>query len=248
MANVDINGIARGSCTECECSEFLAGERVRCATCGHVPNKHSIIAADTAQKKPNSAPIDIQDNFQSLTNATFDLINTDSSVNSNPFHSNQTDFPSVSSPKLVQLDTECLPPRSGDSINVDARGVWRGPCSQCDCGMYQRPIVGVKCSSCAHPPIKHSMEPVPSQPQFLPLIEPLDLLNKFESPHSKVSAKVNISPVSLQSTASPSHRVMTSFRSDPPDVISVSADNSLIVPADHAVKITIEINVVPTSK
>ena len=254
MTNVDVSGISRGSCSECECREFLAGERVRCATCGHVPNKHSIVSDDTAKNKHTvpriqSGPkeVDTQDSFRPLTNATFNLIDTNSSI-TNPFQDN---FPLPASPNLVQLDTAYLPAVSGDNRNTDSRGVLRGPCSQCDCEMYQIPTMGVKCSSCAHPPIRHRTGHAPSQPQSLQLSEPFDLLNRIETPsHSKVSAKVDISPVSLQSVtpASPSHHVMTSFRSDPPGVISVSADNSLIVPADQPIKITIEIKVVPTLK
>ena len=251
MTNVDINGIVRGICSECDCREFLSGERVRCATCGHAPNKHSVVPGDTAKAVAHSnfAPkrVETQDNFQSLTNATFDIIDNTSYSNSNPFESN---FPPTDSPKLVLLDTDYGLAASGqDDRSTDARGVLRGPCSQCSCEMYQRPSMGVKCSICAHPPTRHSTGPVSSQTQSFPLSEPIDFVNSPESrSHSKVSAKVDISPVSLQNvtTASSSHRVMTSFRSDPPDVVTVSADNSLIVPADQAVKITIEINVIPT--
>ena len=112
--------------------------------------------------------------------------------------------------------------------------------------MYKRPAQGAKCSSCS----QHSTV-TPSQ-DISSFTQPILSLNNYETPtHSKVSTLVNIAPTTSDTataTATASHHVMTSFKSDPPDVVSVSADNLLIVPTGQAVKITIEINIVPMEK
>ena len=249
MSNKDVNGVFRGACSDCDCKEFLAGERVRCVTCDHVPNKH-LVAVTAPEKKPEVqlTPSPISYNLQQHDYGdTFNDVTLSTSTY-NPFSDaslTETDFSPTES---VTFMSQSITNKIGNSDNVDVRGVARYNCSMCDCTMYQRPTQGAKCSSCSHPPIKHSAgKSSQHSPSFTQSIQSL---NNFESPaHSKISTIVNISPATSDTAAATaSHHVMTSFKSDPPDVVSVSADNSLIVPTGQAVKITIEINVVPMTK
>ncbi|KAI6645907.1 hypothetical protein LOD99_13165 [Oopsacas minuta] len=246
MSNRDVNGVLRGACAECECTEFLAGDNVRCDTCGHVPNKHSIMSSSIKETlvQTNTSPVieHAQQNIVGyLTNAT---MQTNHSINTNPFETTSIeplDFPV----KMNNFECQSMPITTGDYSNIDVRGVTRGSCTQCECVMYQRPTQGFKCSSCYHPPIKHTGV---SSTQILSSSQPLQSLNNFKDTNqSKISTKVNITPTTPQGVNN-THHVMTSFKSDPPDVVSVSADNSLIVPTGQPVKITIEINIVPMTK
>ena len=251
MTNKDVNGVIRGACSECVCEEFLAGERVRCVTCDHVPNKHLVLVT-TEEIKPEvlTNPSPLLHNPQQHNYGIFPVLST--STNNNPFSSDVslTETDNTSTTESVTFTSPFIPFKIGNGDNVDVRGVARYSCSMCDCTMYQRPTQGAKCSTCSHPPIKHSAE---TTPQHIPSFsQPIQSLNNFENPtHSKISTKVNIAPATTDTgtaIAAVSHRVMTSFKSDPPDVVSVSDDNSLIVPTGQAVKITIEINVVPMEK
>ena len=236
MTNVDVNNVARGACTQCGCSQFLSGEGAKCAACKHTPIKHKTIDSTTNTRQADtSVDFSQHDSYEFLSNATH-------LPNFTPFDPNATSPPASSYSQANKLTVSY----QGEN-NTDVRGIGRGRCEEaaCDCTSYQKPDTGLKCFTCGHSPVKHIS------------------LSSQDSPHHRlsfgasgshqqvsesiVSAKVNMMPLSpLQANiTSPSHQVMTSFRSDPPNAVSVSADNSLIVPSNQPVKITIEINIVP---
>ena len=247
MSNRDVNGVIRGACSECECKEFLAGEKVRCVTCDHVPNKHCV-AASTSEKKPE-VEVNFHPNLGIPLQHSYGVSN-DFTMSANINNNNNPFSDTISTTESVTCQSISNPNKIGNADNVDVRGMARYNCSMCPCTMYKRPAQGAKCSSCSHPPIKHSTV-TPSQ-DISSFTQPILSLNNYETPtHSKVSTLVNIAPTTSDTataTATASHHVMTSFKSDPPDVVSVSADNLLIVPTGQAVKITIEINIVPMEK
>ena len=153
MSNRDVNGVIRGACSECECKEFLAGEKVRCVTCDHVPNKHCV-AASTSEKKPE-VEVNFHPNLGIPLQHSYGVSN-DFTMSANINNNNNPFSDSISTTESVTCQSISNPNKIGNADNVDVRGMARYNCSMCHCTMYKRPAQGAKCSSCSHPPIKHS--------------------------------------------------------------------------------------------